>query len=223
MPRHSRHAAVIFAPLSIWPATHQRTPASDRTAAQFRAELRNTYGLLALELARIGVRSGKVELDIDPRQLKGNGGMPYAGYSPKDPGVVLRFVRDGAEIVMPCDKFETWADNLRGIALTLFNLRALDRYGATASGQQYRGFTALPAVTTPTMNTETAARCVLKRSKKGETDTNVGKLLANPIYARDVVRLAMHNTHPEKGGNDADFALVNEAKRILQAHHGFDL
>jgi hypothetical protein len=38
-----------------------------------------------------------------------------------------------------------WQHNVRAIAKTLEALRAVDRYGATETGQQYAGFKALPA------------------------------------------------------------------------------
>ncbi len=52
-----------------------------------------------------------------------------------------------------CDRFYApyrgqgadWQHNVRAIALTLEALRAVDRYGATETGQQYAGFKALPA------------------------------------------------------------------------------
>lgn len=224
MPSYARQAVVTFAPLSLWPATHPRTPAAERVAAKFRASLDKTLRLLSLEVAKAGAISGKIELDIDPKALKRNGGSPYAGYQPRDPGVVLRFVREGSEVTMPCDQWETWQDNVRGITLTLVNLRAIERYGATAGGQQYRGFTALPAVTTPVLSTEQAARAVLKRGGKGETEDNVTKVIKDPLYARDVIRLALANAHPDRhGGSTVDFTLVSEARRILSAHFTLEL
>jgi hypothetical protein len=38
-----------------------------------------------------------------------------------------------------------WQANVRAIALALEALRAVDRYGVTKRGEQYQGWTALPA------------------------------------------------------------------------------
>jgi hypothetical protein len=104
------------------------------------------------------------------------------------------------------------------------SLRALDRYGASASGQQYRGYAQLPSVTTPAMTKEQAAKAILRIAGKHVSDEQWGKVLANPVYARDVLRLALKKSHPEtSGSNPADFGLATEAKRILQGHHGIDL
>ena len=49
-----------------------------------------------------------------------------------------------------------WQANVRAVALTLESLRAVDRYGVSQHGEQYRGWQALPAGDGPTSK-ETAA------------------------------------------------------------------
>jgi hypothetical protein len=216
-----------FRALSQWPVTTERTVATDRRRSRFESSLDNTVSLLDSELRMIGAQRATIEIDIEPKALRSLS-VPAKGYRADDPAVVLRYVDEhGVEITMPCDTFFTWQENLRAIALTVRNLRKCEDYGAVRRGQQFRGFAALPAVTTTALSYEQAAKTALRLAGKRETAELLGKVLTNPIYARDVVRLAMNKTHPEKAssgnGSSNDFVLAQECKRVLQAKHGVDL
>jgi len=45
-------------------------------------------------------------------------------------------------------------------------------------------------------------------------------IAADAEYARQAIRRAAAKTHPDAGGRSDDFQLVQEAKRILEVHHG---
>lgn len=213
---------ITFKPLAGWPPTHTRTKVHDH--ARFRAKIERTIRELERELRAAKGTRATIEIAFASEQIARDG-IPYSGAVPKEPGVIFRFVREGVETVMPCDKWSTWESNLRAIALTLRNLREVERYGATQSGQQYRGFQALTAITTPAMSVENAAECALRISGKRLTPDLVKKVMDQATYARDVVRLALKRSHPEtpETGNAGDFTAATEARRILQAKHGEDL
>lgn len=214
-----------FRALSAWPQTTERTIASSRRVSRFESSLDNTVSLLDSEMRLLKAQRASVEIDIDPKQLR-SVGIPFAGYRANDPAVILRYVDEhGVEIVMPCDTFFTWQENLRAIALTVRNLRKCEDYGAVRRGQQFRGFAALPAVTQAALSIEQAAKTALRIAGKRETAEQLDKIMRNPLFARDVIRLALHNSHPEKAGNGSsnDFVLAQECKRVLQAKHGVDL
>ena len=68
------------------------------------------------------------------------------------PRVVVSFDSCHGPLRYQCDRFTTtragtkaWHANVRAIALGLEALRKVDRYGIAGSGEQYRGWTALPA------------------------------------------------------------------------------
>jgi hypothetical protein len=188
-----------FRPIESWPAGTERTPVGERRVSKFKASLSETIDLLDSEMRLVGAQRGAVEIAISSRELSAVG-VPFAGYKAKDPAVILKYIDEqGVAITMPCDTFFTWQENLRAIALTVRNLRKCEDYGAVRRGQQFRGFAALPAVTTSALSYEQAAKTAL--------------------------RLALHNTHPEKTGNGSsnDFVLAQECKRVLQAKHGVDL
>jgi hypothetical protein len=65
---------------------------------------------------------------------------------PVDPGVAVYFRRNGIAYVMACDTYHSFAGNLRGLALTIESIRAIERHGDAVMMQQaLGGFRELPA------------------------------------------------------------------------------
>jgi hypothetical protein len=214
---------IIWRSLSAWPAHRTPTAPSDRTAGSaFRASHPDTMDELEHELDTIGAKEVTIEIDMEQRELRRNG-EPFASARARTtPGIVLHYTsKDGRAVTMPCDRYHTWQANVRALMLTLRALRAVDRYGATSSGEQYRGWTALPAITMPSMSTAAAARKLVSFAGGRDSESDV---LGSAARCRDVLRKAMAATHPDKHMGDVrDFQMVGECKRIMQAHHGVDL
>lgn len=211
---------ILWRSLGEWPA--HRKPTSPRKSGQFRATYAATLELLEVELTKIGAKQPVIQIDIDMAELRRTGEPAARSSVRKTPGIILTYTdKTGRAVTMPLDSYHTWQQNLHALALTLVALRAVDRYGATASGEQYRGWMAIPAVTTPVMTTQAAARKLVSFAGGKDSESDV---LANAATCRTVLRAAMAKTHPDKHMGDAnDFKLVGELKRILQAHHGVDL
>jgi hypothetical protein len=211
---------IAWRPLSTWPANRPATPRHQRKGPYaFKASLPQTLDDLEHELEMINARDVAVEIDVEPRDLRLNG-EPRASMSTRNtPGVVLHFVdRKGQTITMPCDRYDTWQANVRALFLTLQALRAVDRYGATASGEQYRGWTALPATTTPAFTVDQSAALL---GRLAGVDPAVIK--ASVDVARDAYRRAAAATHPDGGGSTGNFQNVQEGRRVLGAHFGVQL
>lgn len=231
--------SITWRPLTAWPAGRPLTPSYQREDAKFksatkwesngmggsrpvpgtRTSLSTTLNDLDRELYQIGARDVIVQLDINERQLRNDGGL-RADASAKSPPVVLNFTRKGVPYVFACDHFNRWQDNLRAIALGLEGLRRLERYHIGQSGDQYRGWQALPASTTTAFNVDQAATFIARMS--GD-DTAALVIVKQVDVARKAVRLAAANTHPDAGGSTGNFQLVQEAKRVLGAHFGVSL
>lgn len=128
-----------FVPLVTWPGV--RTKNSQRS--RFDSSYRQTMELLERELRHLQARHVVIQLDCDEREIRRDG-LPRADARVRGPGVVLSFESSKGAISFPCDTYLDWQDNLRAIALALEALRAVDRYGVTQNGEQYRGWTALP-------------------------------------------------------------------------------
>jgi hypothetical protein len=108
--------------------------------------------LLGREIDLLGGRDVVLEVDVRERDIRLDG-MLRADARASSPAVVVAFESKHGSMLYRCDRFESrwasqgpgWQQNARAIALTLEALRAVDRYGATETGQQYAGFKALPS------------------------------------------------------------------------------
>ncbi|MEM7813254.1 MAG: hypothetical protein AAF532_17395 [Planctomycetota bacterium] len=127
-----------FVPLEEWPTERTR----EHKPCRFRSGYTDTLRLLDDELYKCDASSVVLQVDLPRSQIK-NDGTPYAGARPNSPGVILSFQTPSGPRSFPCDTYDDWQDNLRAIAKSMEALRAVDRYGVTKRGEQYRGFQAL--------------------------------------------------------------------------------
>jgi hypothetical protein len=115
-------------------------------------------------------------------------------------------------------RYTTFDDNLRAIALSLEALRAVDRYGVTKRGEQYKGFAQLPApeAAPASMDVETAARVLA-----GHTfNIPAAAILRDRADYEQALRCAQRAAHPDAGGNHEAFVRVQQARGVLERHHG---
>ena len=129
-----------------WPQGWPRTPANRKKEGRF-----SKYGKaitvelarkrLAEELDRIGARyvvlSTNLELRLDG-QPRSNGGVVGG-----DEGVCCYFRLKERATVLPCDKYDTVADNIAAIAAHIEATRAIERHGVGTLEQMFTGFQAL--------------------------------------------------------------------------------
>lgn len=84
------------------------------------------------------------------------------------------------------------------------------------------GFKALPSAgaTTPTLSTGQAAHLVARLAGSENAEARAKEALENRTTAEMLLRIARAKTHPDAGGKNEDWTLLQEAQRILNAHHG---
>jgi hypothetical protein len=175
---------LIFRPLESW----DRHVDAARPHSPFRASYTDTLNLLQRETRQLGARDVIVELAITESDLRRDG-LIYANTRPRHPGVTVAFESRHGPLKYTADKFATWTENLRAIALGLEALRKVDRYGMTRRGEQYAGWKALPAGDGPS-------------ASRGRT----------LIDRHGSIRDALRATHPDHGGDPRDFADVQAAR-----------
>lgn len=140
----------LIRPLGIWtdPVT-----ASRRGAHLFRSGWDATLELLDREIEHLdGKHPVVVQVDVQQADIRADG-MLKARARAGFPGVVVSFTSRFGPLRYASDAYEQqysfgmagWQANVRAIALALESLRAVDRYGVTRRGEQYQGWTALPA------------------------------------------------------------------------------
>jgi hypothetical protein len=181
-------------------------PYSQTRQSQFKASATATHHLLRRELDELDATDRTLYVQVAAEQFRRDG-RPRLNATVLGPGVVLTFVSDGRTYEYVGDSFSSQQENLRAIALTLENLRAVARYGCTGERQQYAGFLALEssAIATEAFSSTAAAIEFLTGVTGGD-----GKGGTN---AR-LVRLAKFRTHPDTSAGDRD---PGDYNRVLAA------
>lgn len=180
---------VQFEPITRWPGPETE----HRRNAPFRAPHSATEKLLDAELRRILVAGNKAALQVVTRNGPGdrrNDGQLYARAVATHPGVRLSIQSVHGPLTYSTDRFSTWQDNLRAIALGLQALRTVDRYGIGSSGEQYRGWRAIEA---------TAAVDPIDVLERWAGPDDAERFRGNPI---GLVRAARIAAHPDRHNGD---------------------
>lgn len=188
-----------------------------RKAAPFKSRWANTLHVLGRELRHLGARKVEMALEIRLGDLRQDGKL-RADASPK-PAVILSFLdREGHRQAYPCDTYGWWQDNLHAIGVVLEDLRRAERYGVQ-SALLRAGFKALPAAggAIPTLSTNQAATLI---ARLADDEGNVSVILSSKEWAGNLIKRAKARSHPDAGGRNEDWTLLQEAERIIKAHHG---
>lgn len=220
-------------PVLKWPAA--LTPDRDRKRSPFSAGWSTSKGyggestleLLAKELRELDAENVRLQMAVTPEEIRLDG-KPRANARPSHPGVILTFESKHGPLQYPCDTFDDWQANVRAIGLSLRALRAVDRYGVTRHGEQYVGSKALPPAggSSVTMDTGEAALVLARAANPPSEDDDewiheeAERIQRYPAAWTSAMRVAVKKTHPDVGGDVADFHRVQEAGKVLGAHHG---
>lgn len=198
-------------PLGPWPGA-KPTPVALRVASPFRANLTSTLKVLEREIyhlaeTRAQQQSAELLVAILPGGFRKDG-RPRADARTEHSGVVFSMDTRHGYLSYPSDRYLTWEDNLRAIALSLEALRKVDRYGVTAHGEQYRGFLALEASGTTSVD---------------EALVTIGAVLGGRIEPavdadelRRWVRRAKAKAHPDTGGDTFTWSALMDAENVLR-------
>lgn len=197
-------------PWTTWP--RKKTDSYSRTSP-FKAGLQDTLSILDRELRHLKAETVILQLDADRLQVRQDGVIRETTTT-RIPGVIVTISRPGKPpMTLPCDDCRKWQDNLRAIAKTLEHLRGADRYGVTASGEQYRGWEALPPPGGGSLAMTLDAALDLIGKLSGIPQHTIQ---SNPRLRTAAIREARVVIHPDKGGRAEDAAMVDEAARILE-------
>lgn len=176
---------VRFRPISHWPPEFSRTR---NFSNPFRAGWSDTLHTLQFELEKLGAREVVIEIALDEGEIRLDG-WPRANSRPRHPGVIVSFESKHGPLRYGTDAFPDWQANVRAIALGLEALRKVDRYGIGKRGEQYQGWKALPS-----------GEASLRERGRDLIQEHGGE------------RQALMATHPDHGGDPADFAAVQAAR-----------
>jgi hypothetical protein len=200
---------MTFRPIDKWPS--KLTPDWERRRAPFKAKWMDTVGLLERELRMLDAEHTVVQVALDESQIRLDG-RPRAAAVASHPGVIIAFDSKHGPLQYSTDKYESWQENIRAIALALESLRRVDRYGVSKQGEQYKGWRQLTQTTGPHF------------AGKGEAAEWLADIIgyydASDILdfddrARDAYISAAKKLHPDAGGSEGEFRKLVLAKEVL--------
>lgn len=194
-------------------------PETQRTGSQFDSTWSATLDLLGREVDKLRGRDLVIEIDVREQDIR-NDGMLRANARPSSSAVVVAFESKHGPMLYRSDRYATtygvpgWQHNVRAVAKTLEALRAVDRYGATETGQQYAGFkaigggaTAMPAAATLSVAEARARVLALAGEAVWPPD---------PEDVRLFVKRARRAAHPDlNGGDHEDWRALEAALKVL--------
>ena len=204
-----------------WPG--ELTPDDERKFSRFDASWSATVDLLCREVEMLGGDEVVLQLAISERDCR-NDGWIRADARPAHPGAIVSFESRHGPLRYSTDRFKgtgyggrlpSWQANVRAIALGLEALRTVDRYGIGHGGEQYRGWNALPPATPmgAAMTAETAAQILIDVTDAW--DLQAPEVIGNADLIQQLYRSAAAATHPDRGGDPAEFRRVTDARDIL--------
>lgn len=210
-------------PLGPWGRKVTRNRAS---SGRFRAHWESTLDLLCREVDHLGGKAIAVQVDVEPHDLRRDG-MLRAGTKVAFPGVKVSFDSKHGPLTYATDAYDRlysgdmpgWQANVRAIALALEALRAVDRYGVSGSGEQYRGWTAITGTPAELRMTSQDAATLLTAGD--HTTLVAADLLGDRAAVEAVYRQAVKIYHPDVRGGDAElFRRLTAARDLLLAAEG---
>lgn len=197
-----------FVPVEHWPG--QKTPSAQRKDGRFRVSYAGILDDLEIELIRLKATSIIVQAYFVREDIR-NDGWPRSHAEPTEPGVILSFTSKAGNLSYPCDTYHTYDDNLRAISLTLAALRAIDRYGVSQHGEQYKGWLKLPPAPDK-MTKEDAFQFfgLYSHTKIVDADT-----------LKAAYREAARVLHPDSGAPSQHFIMLGQAQTALKEAYGW--
>lgn len=199
-----------FRPMGKWP---EKTPLGDERS-KFKLAYNRILDKLEYETGKLNATDIFLEAGLHLGQIR-NDGWPHSASNPIHAGVILYFKSKDGDLRFPCGTYDKWTDNLYAIALTLENLRAIDRYGVTLGHQQYLGFKSLAA---PAQTIEDHATFLAEQSG---TDVYATEIIKDHNAYRQVYRNCARKLHPDSPGSNAGlWDKLQAAKAMLDQHHG---
>lgn len=194
-------------PLAAWldGETNPRHPSS-----RFRASWSDTLHLLGDEAERLDADLVVLQLAVTEGDLRRDG-MLRANAKVTHPGVVVSLDSRYGPLRYATDTYDRWQANVRAVALAMQALRAVDRWGVTKRGEQYAGWRAIEASAPAGFGSvDEALRWM--REQAGP--------LADGSQPRILYRILARRMHPDAGGDPADWARLDAARRLVDVDGG---
>jgi hypothetical protein len=187
-----------------WPPEFERTAPSDREpySGGFQVTRSTAFQNVLDELARWdGVTD--VQLDSGAEHQKRNPNKPYARSSFDDPGVVVRFRKDGEDMAAACDRWDNPRDNAQDLYHYLHETRMQEQRGTVTAESEYAKLR-LPS------GEEMPPGGVQRPHQVLDIDPDASEREVIEAY-REKIKTA----HPDHDGSSGDVEAVRRAKEAM--------
>jgi hypothetical protein len=187
-----------------WPDTFERTAPSDRTpySGGFRVTRSQAFQNVLDELATWdGVTD--VQLDSGAEHQQRDPNKPYANASFDNPGVVVRFTKDGEQLAAACDRWDNPRDNAQDLYHYLHETRMQEQRGTVTAESEYEKLR-LPSGDEETVAGDQPAHVVLG------VDPD-----APEAVVRGTARSLKAQHHPDRGGDRDRFKRIVAAEEVM--------
>ena len=188
-----------------WPDEFERTDPSDREpySGGFRVTRATAFGNVLDEL-RTWDGVTDVQLDSGAEHQKRNPNKPYANASYDDPGVVVRFTKEGEEMAAACDRWDNPRDNAQDLYHYLHETRMQEQRGTVTAESEYEKLRLPSGDEDAVAAAAPPAHAVLGVDRDATEDEIVSAW-------REKMKVA----HPDQGGSDEQVERVTEAKEAM--------
>lgn len=185
-----------------WPPEFERTDPDRREPCPngFRVTRSEAFDNILSELDTWDATD--VQLDTGAEHQTRNPNKPYANASYDDPGVVVRFTKDGDEMAAACDRWDNPRDNAQDLYYYLHETRMQEQRGTVTAQSEY------DKLRLPSGDDATAADPPAHHVLGVDRDATDGEI-------RDAYRERVKETHADQGGDSEAFKLVQRAKEEL--------
>lgn len=199
------------------------TPADQRRQSLFKATWQETLALLFDEVDWLGGTGPVViQADLEEKDLRLDGGLRANAKVGDFPGVIvsfdsrfgpLRYATDVHIAGWNWKRMKSWQHNVRAVGLALTALRAVDRYGVSRRGEQYRGWTAIAPPAPMFASADDAWGWMCKYAAD-----ELGLVLPAAVTQspKALYRAMARKMHPDQGQPRADWDRLDEARRMLE-------
>jgi hypothetical protein len=187
-----------------WPDEFERTEPRDREQypGGFRVT-RSTAFQNVLDELRTWDGVTDVQLDSAAEHQKRNSNKPYARASFDDPGVVVRFTKDGEEMAAACDQWDNPRDNAQDLYHYLHETRMQKQRGTVTAESEYEKLR-LPSGDGDTVAGDPPPHVVLGVPRD-----------ASDEEVREAFREKAKETHSDTGGSTEEFKRVKRSKEAM--------
>lgn len=194
-----------------------------KSSGVFRATWDETLILLGDEVEALGGDGTVlVQVDVKDMDLRLDGMLKARARVGEFPGVIVSFSSRHGPLRYATDAYEQrwggalpgWQANVRAIALSLASLRAVDRYGVTKRGEQYTGWSALPAARPGSSVLFDGRESAETWMRKCAAESRIGRV--DDIGWGGLYRLLAKEMHPDKTGGDTElWDRLDAAAKVL--------